>query len=148
MKKRSVNSRWSIAWRNWKSLRGLNAAECEFAWRLQQDLLPIGARMHRPNADRRCKMELAGNMICQETQTRQHLFMECVSVRKVFDIRRFVIKDIIRKEVTGQEVLHLSFTHRDKKKLMTGVWFAVKMMYMIYLDKNRNHAQLFREMVK
>ena len=146
--KRINSIRWSVAWKNWKMLRGLNAEECEFAWRIQQDLLPIGARMHRPNADRRCNMDLDGNMMCQEIQTRQHLFIECESIRKVFEICRCVVKDIIQKEVTGQEIIHLSFNHRDKKKLRSGLWFAVKIMYMIYIDKSRNHIQLLREMIK
>ena len=146
--KRVRSVRWSVAWKNWKGLRGLTAEECEFAWRLQQDLLPIGSRMHRPNADRRCKMELPGNMMCQEIQTRQHLFIECDSVKPIFEACRFVIKDIVQEEVTEQDILYLSFNHRDRRKLLTGLWFAVKMLYMMYLDRVRNKMQILRDMIK
>ena len=48
--------RWSTAWKNLHGLRGLNAEEYVFAWKLQQDMLLIGSRLHRPNADRSFKI--------------------------------------------------------------------------------------------
>ena len=78
-----------MAWRNWKKSSGLNPEEKEFVWKVQQDMLAIGARFHRPNADKRCKIELDGDEICQEVQTRKHLFIECESVRGIFvDVKR------------------------------------------------------------
>ena len=49
--KRTENIKWSVAWANLYGLRGLKAEEYDFAWRVQQDLLPTGSRLHRPNAD-------------------------------------------------------------------------------------------------
>ena len=45
-------------------------------------------------------------------------------------------------------LIHLSFNHRDKRKLKLAIWFAVKVMYSIYHDKARNKAQVLQEVVK
>ena len=34
--------KWSIAWTNWKELRGVSAEEKIFVWKVQQDMLLIG----------------------------------------------------------------------------------------------------------
>ena len=49
--KRVRGIRWSVAWCNWSKSRGVDAQEKEFAWKLQQDMLPTGSRLHRPNVD-------------------------------------------------------------------------------------------------
>ena len=74
----------SVAWRNWRRLRGLDAEELEFVWKLQQDMLKIGSRIHRPNADKRCREDISEDRICIDIQTRRHLFIECESVKDVF----------------------------------------------------------------
>ena len=129
-------------------MRGLKAEEYDFAWRVQQDLLPIGSRLHRPNADRRCKVELAGDRICQDIQTIDHLFITCERVKSIFGVCKRITSDILQKEVTDNEILMLGFNHRNKLKLRSVIWFVVKMMYKIYLDKFRNRAQLLKELIK
>ena len=57
-----------------------------FIWKLQQDMLPVGARLHRRNAEKRCLEELASNRTCLALQTREHVFIECESVAEVFPL--------------------------------------------------------------
>ena len=52
--KRVNGIKWSVAWENFRWLKGMDSEELTFAWKLQQDLLPIGSRLHRQNAERRC----------------------------------------------------------------------------------------------
>ena len=63
--KRVDSIKWSIAWQNWRGLRGVDAEELAFSWKLQQDLLPLGSRIHRPNAERRCLVDLEDGNVCQ-----------------------------------------------------------------------------------
>ena len=140
--------RWSIAWKNWHGLKGMNAEEYVFAWKLQQDMLLIGARLHRPYADRRCKLNLTGDRICQEYQTRQHMFIECESVGDIFYGCTQVVTDLLQKEVSDNDIVHLSFNHRNKGRLKCVLWFVVKLLYKIYLDRARNKNQLFLEVLK
>ena len=52
--RRVMNIKWSNCWRNWYDLRRIDAEELTFAWKLQQDMLSVGARLHRRNAEKRC----------------------------------------------------------------------------------------------
>ena len=45
-------------------------------------------------------------------------------------------------------LIHLGFNHRDKFKLMCGIWFAVKMLYYIFIKKMFNKQQLLHEIIK
>ena len=124
---RRVDSvKWSIAWKNWKELRGVSAEEKIFMWKVQQDMLLIGSRIHRLNADRRCKEELPGNICCQEIQTRHHLFIGCESVKDSFALCKLILRDILKKDISNNEVIFFSFNHRSKSKLKCATWFAVK----------------------
>ena len=92
-------------------MRGLDAEEKVFAWKLQQDMLLVGSRLHRPNADRSCKIVLSGNRVCQEIQSRQHLFTECESVLDLLGFIKQVLEGVIQKDVHEKDIIHLSFTH-------------------------------------
>ena len=46
--KRSLGVKWSISWKNMSLVRGLNPEERCFVWKLIQDMIPVGARIHEP----------------------------------------------------------------------------------------------------
>ena len=64
--RKSANVKWSLAWKNLTIMKGLIAEEKCFAWKVQQDMLAIGVRIHRQNAERRCLTGLDGNQLCLE----------------------------------------------------------------------------------
>ena len=64
--KRVENIKWSNAWQNWRELRGVDAQERIFAWKIQQDLLPLGSRLHQRNAERRCLADLGGGLFVRK----------------------------------------------------------------------------------
>ena len=129
-------------------LKGLNAVEKTFAWKLQQDMLHVGSRIHRRNAERRCLMGLDGGAVCEEVQTRFHLFAECEAVKGRFELIKTVLKDYLQKEVDNNEIIHLAFNHRNKRKLSVALWFATKALYLIYQGKVLNKTQLLKEIIK
>ena len=145
--KRSENVKWSIAWRNWGGLRGVNAEEFEFAWKLQQDLLKIGARLHRQNANKKCMADLGGGF-CQEIESREHLFVGCERVRECSKGCLKVLGDYLGKEIPIKDFINLAFNHRNKFRLRSGVWFAVKVMYGIFTRRIFNKVQLLKDIIK
>ena len=141
------NVKWRIAWRNWRHLKGMDADEIEFAWKMQQDLLVIGSRIHRQNAERRCLAEISvGN--CQEIETLKHRFTSCEGVEVFFMKCKNIIEEYLERGVSTDEIIYLSFNHRDKKRLCCALWFAVKAMYKVYQMKYSSKSQILRELVK
>ena len=145
--KRSENVKWRIAWQNLAGLRGVDAEEYEFAWKLQQDLLKIGARIHRQNAERRC-LAVLGGVYCQEVETREHFFIGCERVKECNRSCLKILGDYLGKEILQTNLIHLAFNHRNKQRLRCAVWFAVKTMYKIYTSRIFNKVQLLRELIK
>ena len=45
--------KWSNTWKNLEKTKGLNAGEKEFLWKLSQDMLLIGGRIHRANVEKK-----------------------------------------------------------------------------------------------
>ena len=123
-------------------MKGLTATERCFAWKIQQDMLPVGNRIHRKNAERRCLTELENNQICIEVQTLQHCFASCPMVQNVYEALRFVLTDFLERSVSFDEIIHFSFNQRNKKK------FAVKVMFKIFHDKSLNKTQILRSIIK
>ena len=77
--------KWSLAWKNWSKLKGFTAEEKCFAWKVPQDMLQIGSRNNRNNAERRCLIVLQNGQSCQDIQTLEHLFLSCESVGDVYE---------------------------------------------------------------
>ena len=76
-------------------MRGLTAKEKCFAWKLQQDMLPVGVRKHRKNADRRCLNLLENDQVCVENQTLEHAFAKCRSVVDTFESLSKVLEQLL-----------------------------------------------------
>ena len=59
-----------------------------------------------------------------------------------------ILSEFLGRPITDIEVIHFSFNHRNKKRLGVAVWFAVKMLHFLYLNKFENNTQLLDEMQK
>ena len=97
--KRVNNVKWSIAWRNWRHLKGMDAEEIEFAWKMQQDLLLIGSRIHRQNAERRCLADISVGH-CQVIETLKHRFTSCEGVTVIFMKCKNIIEEYLERGVS------------------------------------------------
>jgi len=146
--KRSVNVKWSIAWKNFKLLKGLTPDKKCFYWKVSQDMLPVGNRIHRNNAERRCLAVLTDGSSCQVIQDREHAFKLCPMVVEIYDVIIEVLNSFLERDVKYQQLIHFSFNHRDKKRLKCSIWFAVKMMFSIFHNKCLNKILLLSETIK
>ena len=146
--RRSDSVKWSVAWGDYAFLRGVNAEVKAFCWKLQQDLLPLGDRLHRRNADKRCMLEVTPNIICEEIETREHAFIKCEAVSETINLVKTVIMTYLERNVTVEECLFLAFNHRDFKKRQVASWFAVNALYAVYLNRSINGNQLLLKSIK
>ena len=111
-------------------------------------MLNIGARLHRRNADKRCKNVLANGDECQETQNMVHLFQDCTAVTAVSNMIFNILDRMIGKRVDRNKLLCFDFRHSNTHKLKCCLWFAVKALFKIYQDKCLNKVQLLKELIK
>ena len=146
--KRTTGVKWKIAWKNLQQTRGVTAQEKYFQWQVQQDMLPIGDRLHRPGAEKRCLSVLENDNYCSQISTRQHMFLSCPSPPVGDNLVKNILSDFLNRNITDQEILYFSFNHRSKKRLIIAIWFAVKMLFWIYSKKCLNKMQLLDEMLK
>ena len=146
--KRSKNVKWGVVNKNMKLLGGLQAEEKCFAWKLCQDMLPVGARVHRRNAEKRCLATLEDGSQCHEIQDRDHVFRSCNAIVGIYDMIIQVVNRLTERSIGYDLLVHLAFNHRNKKRLKCALWVAVKIMYMIYLKKKLNKRQILTEMIK
>ena len=136
-----MNVKWGVVFKNWKMMKGLTAQEKEFAWKNTQDMLPVGSRIHRKNAERKCLANLENGNICSEVQTLEHAFKSCPLVVESYENIISVLNSFIGRNVTYNDLIHLSMNHRKKSKLLCALWFSVKMMYNIFYKKMFNNSQ-------
>ena len=140
--------KWSVVFKNLSSLKGMTAEEIEFAWKVSQDMLPVGARIHRKNVERRCLRVLGNGVICEDTQTLEHLFLNCTGIQALNESIRNVMQYFMKQVVEKNEIIHFSFNHRNKKKLTCALWFSVKSLYKIFQNKFSNKSQLLTVLIK
>ena len=145
--KKSLNVKWGVAWQNFSSMKGLTASEKCFAWKVQQDMLPVGVRIHRINAERRCLAFVADNQ-CFEIQTLEHCFSTCERVVEIFESLKSILSNFLERDVGFNDIIHFSFNHRNKKKLFCALWLAVKILFKIFHDKSQNKSQILKLIMK
>ena len=143
MKKRLTNIKWGTVWKNFKLLKGLTPNEITFSWKVTQDMLSVGNRIHRNNAERRCLTTLIDGSICQEIQDLKHCFQLCPMVLEIYDAILVILNSFL-----GRNVGYSHLNHRSKQKLKCALWFAIKMMYFVYLRNSLNKEQLLKDLIK
>ena len=82
--RRTNGIKWSLTWKNWKNLRGVNAEEKMLVWKIFQDTLPIGRRIRRKNAEKRCLRTLQDGTECQIIPDLLHVLSKCQVVEQSF----------------------------------------------------------------
>ena len=58
-------------------LKGVTAEEKCFAWKIAQDMLEVGNRIHRKNANRNCQRVKANGEKCDEIEDVYHCVSQC-----------------------------------------------------------------------
>ena len=107
----------------------------------------MGTRIHRNNAEKRCLAVLETGL-CQTEQTLVHCFQLCPAICDVNDAMLRILATFLGRVVTAKQLISLSFNHRNKRKLKCAVWFAVKIMYLIFQERSLNKSQFLMSVIK
>ena len=96
-----------VVYQNFKLLSGINAEERCFAWKLSQDILALGNRIFRRNAEKRCLTTLADGSLCQEVQDIDHAFKNCEVVMDTYYMMIMALNRITEINISSKLLFHL-----------------------------------------
>ena len=142
--KRTRGVKWKVTWRNLTLLRNVNPYEKCFGWKMTQDLVEVGARLHRNGANKQCA-KMKDGALCNTIETLEHRLFLCENVHPLSTAVKSVIERLIGKSVDRQEILCLNLTHRKRSTLCLCLWFTIKAMVLIYNGKLLSKTKLFNE---
>ena len=146
--KRHDGIKWSLAWKNMVLVKGINAEEKCFVWKCVQDMVAVGSRIHRKNAEKRCLRLKSDGTQCLTLDTLKHFLAECEMVKNIFRGLQSILKESLDKEIKINEIICFSYNHRNKKRLKMALWVATMVLYGIFIKKSLNKEQILRELVK
>ena len=145
--KRNENIKWKVTWKNLKIIKGLTAEEKIFSWKMTQDMLPVGKRIHR-KVDKRCLRKMMNDDECQVIPDIIHHIAECEAVADTFREIKVIAESMLDKTLETRHIILLNFTHRQRKRLKLVLWFVVKCLYLIHTEKFFNGNQMFFKILK
>ena len=145
--KRNENIKWKVTWKNLNLVKGITAEEKTFSWKMTQDMLAVGKRIHR-NVEKRCLRKMMNDYECQVIPDIMHHIADCEAVRDVFREIKEIAESMLDKKLETQQIVLLNFTHRKRKRLKLVLWFVVKCLYLIHTQKFFNGDQMFYKILK
>ena len=145
--KRTDGVKWSLTWKNFHLARNFNAEEKIFFWKVFQDMLPVGRRIHIANVEKRCLYQLS-NGNCQVIPDMYHALKDCEGVKEAFKKIHQTTEIFLDRNIKEIMLIFCAFTHKKKNKLKVAVWFVIKSLYLIHIKKMLNKTQLIAEMYK
>ena len=66
----------------------------------------------------------------------------------IYNAVLLILNSFLSRNVGYCHLITLSFNHRSKQKLRCALWFAIKMMYFVYLRNSMNKEQLLKDLIK
>ena len=138
---------WTIAGKNWKTLRGVTPEIKCFAWKLLQDMLDIPSRHNRRGQSKECSTwvydEQINQMdICRNFGDIKHYFADCGAVKSKFEAWMVLLGRFLGKEIQPEEALTISFQHNIKKKMKMAVWGTIMALFFIYKHRESSSAAM------
>ena len=147
IERKMMGVQWSRSFRNMNSALRISPEERQFQFMIIQDILPVNGRLNRKNSDKRCSRSLNGAK-CVEVQDRLHFFVTCPVICKAFSVLKNVVIEIIGKNVTDNQILHISFSANNKKVTAVVTWFVTKCLYLMFDRKLTEPRGIFEDLLK
>ena len=144
--KRVRGVRWSKSWRNLALKTSLLPEEKIFAWKMIQDMLHVGQRMHG-RISKNCKKVLENRIICNQEESLLHRLIMCRTVHGSANTLKYIIEEFIGRDVNWKEITTLSFTCRKQSTLKVSIWFIVKGLHMLFRCSHSTSDDLITEIL-
>ena len=148
IERRVQGIQWSRCFKNMNSILKISPKEKEFFFMLTQDILPVHGRLNRKNSDKRCLRFLKNGTKCAEVQDRLHFFVTCPAICDTFIVLKNLVIEIVGKNVTDIQILHVSFAAVDKKVTALVAWLVTKFLFRIFDGKLTEQKLIFKDALK
>ena len=149
---RNPRINWKETWINWSNLRAVTPDLKYFAWSLIQDMVECPSRNHR-GKDKNCKILIYNDRmnemeVCGNYGDLKHTLADCGASRRKFGILTSLLQSYLRKMVTLDDLLFLSFHHFDGKKQKLSVWTTVHALHWIFTYRDAGGMEMMRYLRK
>ena len=93
-----------MVWKNQNIMKGVTAEEKLFVWTTTQDMLEVGNRIHRKNAQIACQRLKRSGEKCEEIEDMYHCLSECEVVEESVKELELILEEVIEREVMIKEI--------------------------------------------
>ena len=150
--KKNPEIKWKMAWKNNNSVRQVSPLIKQFAWDCVQDMVVVGQRKHRANQNKNCETLVeddSGNVeVCGRLESLRHALIYCPASTSKFEWTKKILTNFLGRNIQDDEVIFMSFNHRNKKKLKLGIWFNINCLYYIYCNRPVGIREMSENMKK
>ena len=146
-KKNTRGVEWNISWKNLQLLTGLDPEQKCFAWKLTQDMVAVGRRIHRKGTDKSCKRTLGNGNVCNLIDTLEHFFFDCAVIRDCGQGIGMVLSLFTGRMINEKQILSLSFNCRQRSKRKLGLWFVINAMKEMFDKKIVSKSFLWKKLL-
>ena len=116
-------------------MKGANPKERKFGWKMCQDMLEVGDRLHRKGSNKVCSWIQRNGVECKSLETVEHRLFLCERVRAYSNALIEVVKRMIGHDIDRKEILFLNFNVRNRGVLNVCIWFVVKAFHLVFKGK-------------
>ena len=95
---------WKATWKNLTLLRGLGPEEKCFGWKVTQDMVEVGQRMHRKGAQKECQNLVENGEECKEIESVEHRLFLCDAVGECGDAVIHILGSFLHQNVETEKV--------------------------------------------
>ena len=140
---------WKNSWKNWSRCRGVTPQLKQFGWNLIHDMVHVPSRNHRKNTSKDCRNliydeELDEMVICNNFGNLRHTLAECQITRTKFLELQAILNMFLGKQITTEQIIFISFSHFDRKKMKMAVWMVISSLHYIFKNSEAGCADMRR----
>ena len=85
--------------------------------------------------------------ICNELESLQHRLFNCQSIKPATYSVKSILELFVAREISENQMLTLSFTHRKKSTRFVAVWFVIKALHLIFRSSHLKSEEILSEML-
>ena len=78
----------------------------------------------------------------------RHALIYCPASTSKFEWTKKILTNFLGRNIQDDEVIFMSFNHRNKKKLKLGIWFNINCLYYIYCNRPVGIREMSENMKK
>ena len=85
--------------------------------------------------------------MCNELESLQHRLFNCQSIKSATYSVKSILELFLTREISENQMLTLSFTHRKASTRIVAVWFVIKALHFIFRSSHLKSEEILSEML-